>query len=554
MRRPSRRALLASLALLILIGGALFVLFAKGGSAPDGVTRAATETTESPREAAELERVVDDTSEASVPLAPAAVTSERAAANDGATARLSVRVKVGRQPVSGATVRAVGEAESADEAVSVSTNAKGRARLDVRADRDLAVEVELPGDGVVLRRDIVAPPAGTSKTVVFDLGRVATSRSLTFEVVSMPSGAPLDANVTARGPSERGRRRGLGSGRADDRGRIILPWGGAGSLYRAEASHHSAWEQSIPERPEDGAPIRIDLVQHSSLFGTLAPRRATDPLRRARRRFVRIERAGIVGNGDRRIVPNAAGEWGRGGLQFRRATDAYTGARVLVDDGRTTRIVARDLTVFPGETVEVADLFDGAPGFELEVLKRANVRWTKKLSLAFVPSGAQEYSPWLSTTVEGAGEVEIDRLPKGRWDVYSGTLDARYVRDPLAAIEHDGSAEQSIVLSGFVPVEGKVLWPDGTPARYLDLTLQSGEDSLEGATRSDGTFALSIVEEGTACAIEVTDPRDRAEIVEARESSGAVVVIGDGARPESEGPLEVRVEFIANGDPITIRL
>ncbi|MEM9380230.1 MAG: hypothetical protein AAGB93_09815 [Planctomycetota bacterium] len=534
MHRSPPRVLAAALAVLILIGLTVVASIATDGAVPPRVTRLSP-VAAGPADEVERPARVPLSSEPITDLASAAAGTERAVAADGRPSCLSVRVKLARRPVAGAIVRILDAGDATHAARTASTDAKGRWRVDLPPDRAVVVEVEAPEEQIVVRRDVVTAAAGTSKTVVFDLGRMSTARSLTFEIVSMPAGTPLRAHLSARSPVEGGERRRIGEGRADERGRIELLWDGPGSQYRAEAPGHSASTHTVQARAANEAPIRIELAENATVFGTLAPPRTARGERAARGRSIRIERAGPVEpdrSWDRRYPVQKGGRWWCEGLPLARAKDVHAGTRVVVTNGWTTRLVAADLTIRPGDDLQVSDVFEDAPGLTLEVRQRANARWTKRLPLAFVPSGARTYAPWLATFVEGSGEAEIDRLPEGRWDVYAGTLDERHMADPLATIDHDGLRGHTLVAAGFVAVQGKVVRADGTPVKYTALTLDDGTETRRGQTRSDGTFAFPIVEEGAACAIEVMQKSRSVP----RKSSVA------------------RVEFIANGDSVTVQL
>ncbi|MEM9380231.1 MAG: hypothetical protein AAGB93_09820 [Planctomycetota bacterium] len=558
MRRSSRRALLASLAALIVLGAALFVTWATEEPAGEGrVAGAAAE----PRDGAEQDLVPLRPVGPDAVLVPSAVAAERVAVEGEATAHLTVRVKLARGPVAGAVVRVLDRDATADDPRETTTDRRGRARQSVPPDRAMVVEVEMEGDGVVARREVVTPAAGASKTIVVDLGRVANSRSIAFEVISVPSGTPLaGADAIAYGPPVRGRKRVATRVESDARGHARLPWTEDGGSYEVRARGHSPWSQDFPARPSGDAPLRVELVQYAHVSGTLAPRRANGGARSSGSRSVHLDIASrgrlrelyIVGK--KTAQPDAEGNWRTGGIPFRSVSGVREGVRAVVDDGRSTRVVATDLTIRPGDRIEVADVFDGAPGFGLAVLQRGDVPWPGRLSLAFVPAGAPEDAPWLTTLTDADGEVEIDRLPMGRWDVYDSSNESRSAQGPLATIDHDGAREQTIVLSGFVPVEGEVVGADGSPPLGAEVMLHTGTTSQRRPVRSKGEFLFPIVEAGAACTIEVIEPLggQHLEVLDGTEG-GQVIRVSDAVIGREPRPI-ARVEFIANGEPITIRL
>ncbi|MEM6568279.1 MAG: hypothetical protein AAF957_07700 [Planctomycetota bacterium] len=553
MPRPLPSALLAALA---LVGAAVLVLISLDASSPSIVERVMHGATDPAGDVIHQEDPAPFDSGEPARLVPAQVASERVEVASDATAQLAVRVKLARRPVVGAIVRLVDGREPADRPAGGSTDRAGRRRLDVPADRTVVVEVALPERDVVVRKEVATPPAGLSKTVIFDLGRLPTPMSLTFEVVSMPAGTPLTASVAAFRERNGVQPRLLGRGRADERGRIALPWEGEGSRYEAHASGHAAWSSAIPERPEGDGVIRVELVETARLFGTLTPHRSRRQSRMLQR-FVRLDGVSFRRYDDQwnqKAVVEATGEWTLSGLQLGSATDLREAARVVTDFRGTTRIVAMGLTIRPGDDIEVADVFEGAPGFRLEVLQRANVPWTNRLNLAFVPNGTPDYEPWLNTFVEASGVVEIDRLPEGRWDVYAGTMESRQLLEPLATIDHDGHTDHTITLTGFVPVQGKVVQADGTPARYALLSLHVGTERRRRSTGRRGTFTFPIVEEGTACTIEVFEATDGLHVEGYTEDEDAPTLIRARAGRPSDRTPDARVDFIANGDPITIQL
>ncbi|MEM9380232.1 MAG: hypothetical protein AAGB93_09825 [Planctomycetota bacterium] len=558
MHRRSRRVLLASL--VALVGAGLLVARAAGDHAePMSVKRlgqaAPLADAEAPGLALRALRPSATEPPASETLL-AETTGESARVDlDGApSARRTVRVKFAHRPVVGAVVRVFDpRAHGGDlEPLVARTDGKGRARLQVPAARELVVEVEDRSDGLVVRREIVAPAARRSRTIVLDLGRIAGGRSLAFEVVSVPSGRPLSIPVSAHTVESEGRPRIIGRGRTDAAGRILLPWRRDGAVYAAGAPGHAAWSRTIFERPDGEPVIRAELLEHARVFGVLAPRRTADPQSGSIRRFVRLcegPHVRIVRGSTSTVDVERNGGWRKGIEDFDGPDAALVDVSVLAYHGATSRVVATGLTIRPGDSVEV---FDGASGVRLEVLQRARTRWTSGLELAFVPSGAQDYRPWLTTAVPSGGEVEIDRLPEGRWDVYAGDMAAPDVRDPVATIEHDGARDHTLTLPGFVPLTGTVLLPGGAPARWAALTLHVDGRSHRIQASSAGTYAFPIAREGTEYTLEVNGWRDDphgSRLLRGPYGETHLLPADDPDRPPG-----ARVDRTVSGEPITVQI
>ncbi|MEM6568277.1 MAG: hypothetical protein AAF957_07690 [Planctomycetota bacterium] len=420
----------------------------------------------------------------------------------------------------------------------------GLARIDVPADRAVVVEIEDPKDGLVLRQQVVTPPEGARETLTFDFGRVQSARSLTFEVVSIPPGGRLFALADARS----GRGRLMARGRSDEAGFITLPWQTGGSKYSFQAPGYCGWSRSFSERPPGDPVIRVEMVQHASVLGVLSPGRAKPTRPGSVGPTIRLRRKDappVLDPWFEPAEPDQPGTWQIEITDFETANHVLHGVSVLVDHGTTSRVLATGLTIHPGDRIEVVDPFEGAPGFELVVLGKDSRRWTTRLDLSFVPSGAPDDDPWLRSVVQDDGEVDVHRLPLGTWDVYAGRWTERKVAIPLATIKHDGTAVQRLDLANYVPVFGRVDRSDGTPMKAARLVLRTGTETRTTLAGNDGTFDLSVVKAGTSSSIEVSHPLGEV-------SRKQIESDPEWALQQRKGGLTLRVELIATGDSITI--
>ena len=450
--------------------------------------------------------------EASEPLrVPAAPNTGREPLEGQAT--LSIRLKNGRQPLRGVTVAVT--REDGTEGDAMRTDRRGRGRLNVTADTTVRLKVKLKGVAEPIQQTVHAPGPGETKVVVIDATLHAEELSVTFQLLSFPSGAPL-ANAKVTGPPKQGSPRHLSFTRqTDENGFVTLPWIAEG-LYTGEAPRHGSQRKGAPEEGTS-KPIVMQLPADAMLFGQIALPNAlsSEPLKLAVSAAIDGEkpRSTSPAMGQEPLVPIrlaevplARGEdwhstqlgkgWVRvdhlGNWQITRIrfNGAYSLKNVVVHAmiGEQWRTLAAGLTVSPGDRQEVVDLREGGVDVELQLHYDRGYGWGRSFEISLQSRAPQGHSVRIEGRCNEQGLLHVPRLPLGSWSLRLHKGSSSY---GVATIEHSGASAMDVTLSGWVPLRGSV--EEATESKTTALILKRGAIVEVALTDDDGRFDLSPV-------------------------------------------------------------
>ena len=436
-----------------------------------------------------------------------------------ALASLSIRVKNGSNPLSGVTVFAYEEGDSTDEAPHARTDRRGRTRLRVPANTTVTVAVELPGAAEPIRQTFMTPGPAETKVVVIDASLHASDLSVRVQLVSFPTGAPLaDCKVTGK-PREGSRKARSQTRTTDMNGLVTLPWFPLGT-YEAEAPRHGSFSVASPQRGSD-APLVLRLPADAMIFGRLAlPEGSSDHRSRLHvdaSRDRAIPKLSFTSTTQGTLSPPSledvplkpATGWRRVSLGFGYARVDQQGhwhvARIrfndlsAVDDVSVRaylndqwRTVATELTVAPGDRLEVEDLCEGASDVALQLHYDRGYAWSRSFKVTLFRVGNEQSSVFVRARCGASGVVKVPHLPVGTWDLCLGSPSAPGPDNRLTTFDHTSAPTRDITLTGWVPLRGTLEPPTGDdPKGNQVVTLQRDSQFDYDNVAKDGTFDLS---------------------------------------------------------------
>ena len=521
-----------------------------------------------------------DVSLGETPLAPAEAAGPSAQRESlEALATLSLRVKNGRNPLAGVEVKAMEASGTTRGGTVERTDRRGRARINVPAHSSIELQLALPGAIELIRQGVLSPGPGEIKPVVVDASRHASGLTVTVQLVSFPTGAPIaGSKVTALEGEESSLDRAL-TRSTDSDGRVTLPWVPDGR-YVGSAPRHGSMEIAAPETGSN-EPLTLELPEDAMLFGQVelrpsasgkVPKLAisaglTDEtgsmayptnIQDEITPLLLDEVPEVRGPGWRRT--RLGGGWAevdrRGNWQIVRVRFSdlrpLTGAKVHAFIDHRWRTLATGLTVRPGERLEVPDLSEGQPDLVLHLSLDRGYPWSRFHAVTLCDASQPDGSVFVRSYCTKDGTVRVPRLPRGTWDLFLAAPKALGEGQRLARFDHADSAPKNIVLEGWVPLRGTVDPPRPEGHGGVDIVLLQRGHRVDTCQVKEGRFDLSPV------------PMDTLQTLSLRESSERFIHLDFGSMELDQddgglwavpalGEVEHKAQYLATGEDVVVK-